>query len=181
MLFTERAGPIEAFIGGQKRVLADPTDVVSASESGMLGLAEFVWGAITFSRESPPAPRVALAVALVTREEGAKTVPIVRENDGLALTVRNHELTTGQRQEAAALHAALLRAREMVGQGVRIPDRVIAEVTHLLGLRRRVRVIYVAIVDPVTMEPMRAPGRRTVRRAAGQLPHIEDAHVRRVA
>jgi pantoate--beta-alanine ligase len=88
-------------------------------------------------------------------------VPIVRENDGLALTVRNHELTTGQRQEAAALHAALLRAREMVGQGVRIPDRVIAEVTHLLGLRRRVRVIYVAIVDPVTMEPMRevTPGR----------------------
>lgn len=33
--------------------------------SGMLGLAEFVWGAITFSRDSPPAPRVALAIALV--------------------------------------------------------------------------------------------------------------------
>lgn len=32
---------------------------------GMLGLAEFVWGAITFSRDRPPLPRVALAVALV--------------------------------------------------------------------------------------------------------------------
>ncbi|MDO7883104.1 hypothetical protein [Antiquaquibacter soli] len=32
---------------------------------GMLGLAEFVWGAITFSRDAPPVPRVALVVALV--------------------------------------------------------------------------------------------------------------------
>ncbi|MGZ8763873.1 MAG: PQQ-dependent sugar dehydrogenase, partial [Acidimicrobiia bacterium] len=39
MLFTERAGEIEAVVGGQIRVLADPADVVAASESGMLGLA----------------------------------------------------------------------------------------------------------------------------------------------
>ncbi len=86
--------------------------------------------------------------------------PIVREADGLVLTVRNHDLTSGQRQEAAAVQAALWRAKEMVGQGVRIPDRIIAEVTHLLGQQRRVRVIYVAIVDPATMEPLRevAPG-----------------------
>lgn len=39
MLFTERAGRIEAFIGGQQRILAQPTDVVVAVESGMLGMA----------------------------------------------------------------------------------------------------------------------------------------------
>ena len=39
MFFTERSGEIEALVGGQPRVLADPTDVVAASESGMLGLA----------------------------------------------------------------------------------------------------------------------------------------------
>lgn len=33
--------------------------------TGMLGLAEFVWGAITFSRDAPPAPRAAVVVALV--------------------------------------------------------------------------------------------------------------------
>ncbi|MGX5681684.1 hypothetical protein [Schumannella luteola] len=32
--------------------------------TGMLGLAEFVWGAITFSRDTPPLPRVAVVVAL---------------------------------------------------------------------------------------------------------------------
>ena len=81
--------------------------------------------------------------------------PVVRESDGLVVTVRNHDLTPGQRQEAAVLHLALLKAKEMVAQGVRSPDRVVAEVTHLLGERRRIRVIYVAIVDPATMEPLR--------------------------
>lgn len=88
-------------------------------------------------------------------------VPTVREADGLAVAVRNQDLTSNQRQEALAIHAALQRARAMVAQGVRSPDRVIAEATHLLGERRRVRVIYVSIVDPSTMEPMReiVPGR----------------------
>jgi pantoate--beta-alanine ligase len=81
--------------------------------------------------------------------------PAVRESDGLVVSVRNRDLTTTQRQEALAIFAALKRAQEMAAQGVRSPDRIIAEATHLLGERRRVRVIYVSIVDPVTMEPMR--------------------------
>ncbi len=39
MLFTERAGRINAIVGGQKRLLAAPADVVQASEAGMMGLA----------------------------------------------------------------------------------------------------------------------------------------------
>lgn len=87
--------------------------------------------------------------------------PTVRENDGLAIAVRNKDLSAGQRQEALAIHKSLLRAQEMAEQGVRSSDRIIAEVTHLLGERRRVRVIYVAMVDPNTMEPLRevVPGR----------------------
>ncbi len=94
--------------------------------------------------------------------------PIVRESDGLAVTVRNRDLTARQRQESQSIPAALERAKEMVGQGVRSPDRVIAEVTHLLGERRMLRVIYVSIVDPVTMEPMRevVPGRTLLTIAA---------------
>ena len=81
--------------------------------------------------------------------------PTVRESDGLAVSVRNREITATQRQEALAISAALKRAQEMVAQGVRSPDRIIAEATHLLGERRRIRVIYVSMVDPATMEPMR--------------------------
>ncbi len=39
MIFTERPGRISAIVGGQKRLLAAPTDVVRASEAGMMGLA----------------------------------------------------------------------------------------------------------------------------------------------
>ncbi|HWR86409.1 MAG TPA: hypothetical protein VN200_10480 [Rhodoglobus sp.] len=31
----------------------------------VLGLAEFFWGVLTFARDAPPAPRIALAVAVV--------------------------------------------------------------------------------------------------------------------
>jgi pantoate--beta-alanine ligase len=94
--------------------------------------------------------------------------PVVREADGLAAASRNGEFTTSQRTEARAIHAALVRAQEMVAQGVRSTDRVIAEVTHLLGERRRIRVIYVAIVDPNTMEAVRelVPGRALLAIAA---------------
>ena len=87
--------------------------------------------------------------------------PIVRESDGLAITVRNRELTATQRREALSIYTSLQRAKEMVAQGVRSPDRIIAEATHLIGERRRVRIIYISIVDPATMEPMRevVPGR----------------------
>jgi glucose/arabinose dehydrogenase len=39
MVFTERPGRINALVGGQRRVLAAPGDVVAIGESGMLGLA----------------------------------------------------------------------------------------------------------------------------------------------
>ncbi len=88
-------------------------------------------------------------------------VPTVREADGLACGVRTRGLTASQRQEATVVQQALAKAKEMVDSGVRSTDRLIAEVTHIIGQRRRVRVIYVSIVDSVTMESMReiVPGK----------------------
>ena len=88
-------------------------------------------------------------------------VPTVRDGDGLAIGVRNIDLSTGQRHDALALYHALEKAKSMVGQGVRSPDRIVAEATHILGQRRRIRVIYISIVDPVTMDPVRdvVPGK----------------------
>jgi len=82
-------------------------------------------------------------------------VPTARDPDGLAAGVRNREFTPTMRQEALAIHAALKRAGEMVEAGVRSPDRIIAEATHILGQQRRIRVIYVALVDSSTLESVR--------------------------
>jgi pantoate--beta-alanine ligase len=88
-------------------------------------------------------------------------VQTVRETDGLALGVRNHELTSNQRLDALALFQALRQAKEMADAGVRSPDRLVAEATHILAQHRRIRVIYVAVVDNDTLEPVREvrPGR----------------------
>ena len=43
----------------------------------------------------------------------------------------------------------------MVTAGERRVDRLIAEATHLIGQRRRVRIIYVSVVDRVTMEAIK--------------------------
>jgi len=95
-------------------------------------------------------------------------VPTVREPDGLAAGVRNREFTASQRQEALALSKALVKVKEMADSGVRSPDRLIAEATHILSQHRRVRIIYISIVDTVTMETARevTPGRTMLAIAA---------------
>lgn len=81
--------------------------------------------------------------------------PTLREPGGLAMSSRNRYLSTAQRLEALAIYAALTMAKGMVEQGERRTDRLIAEATHILSQKRRVRVIYAAIVDRNTMEAVR--------------------------
>ncbi len=87
--------------------------------------------------------------------------PTMREPDGLPYGSRNRLLTSSQRDEAGVVYRALTTGKGLVESGVRNVDRVVAEATHVIGTRRRVRVIYVAIVDRETMEPERqiVPGR----------------------
>jgi len=81
--------------------------------------------------------------------------PTVRDADGLAVSARNRYLTPNQREEALAVFSALRKAKEMVEAGIKSPDRLVAEVTHLIAAKRRLRMIYIAVVDRHTMEPLR--------------------------
>ena len=79
--------------------------------------------------------------------------PIVRDPDGLALSSRNTYLSSSQREEAQTLYHALKIAKAMVDeQNIRSVDRVVAEVTHHLTQARRIRVIYVELVDRKTLQ-----------------------------
>ncbi|WP_269524606.1 pantoate--beta-alanine ligase [Coraliomargarita parva] len=94
--------------------------------------------------------------------------PTARDADGLATSSRNAYLTDFQRQDALTIPRALQEGKRLVDQGVRQVDRVVAEITHQLSLSRRIRMIYVQIVDRDTMEPAREiiPGRQIVCLAA---------------
>lgn len=81
--------------------------------------------------------------------------PTLREADGLAMSSRNRYLTNTQRVEALVISRALRKAADMVAAGERRVDRLIAEATHLIAEHRRVRVIYVAVVDRITMEAVK--------------------------
>jgi pantoate--beta-alanine ligase len=91
--------------------------------------------------------------------------PTVRDADGVPFNARNRYLNDFQRRDAATLYKALLEGHKLVEQGIRNVDRILAEVTHHISQVRRLRVIYVAAVDPESMEPVRgqiAPGRTLV-------------------
>ncbi|MCB1120016.1 MAG: pantoate--beta-alanine ligase [Verrucomicrobiae bacterium] len=81
--------------------------------------------------------------------------PTVREESGLAVDARNEWFSPQQAEEAAGVYEALAAGKAMVDKGIRNPDRITAEVIHMLSRRRRIRIIYVAIVDQDTMAPVR--------------------------
>ncbi len=81
--------------------------------------------------------------------------PLVRDADGFAVSARNNYLSPSHREESLAVYRALCRAKEMVDSGVKSADRIVAEATHVLAEKRRLRVIYISVVNRDTMEAVR--------------------------
>ena len=80
--------------------------------------------------------------------------PIVREPDGLAMSSRNAYLSPEERKSALVLHRALGEVTRRFDQGERNASKLIEAGKHVLAQESTVRLDYLEIVDPETLDPL---------------------------
>jgi pantoate--beta-alanine ligase len=80
--------------------------------------------------------------------------PIVREPDGLAMSSRNSYLKPPERKSALVLHRSLTEIKNRFDRGERSAAKLIAAGKQLLAKEAGVRLDYLEMVDPSTLDPV---------------------------
>ena len=80
--------------------------------------------------------------------------PIVREPDGLAMSSRNAYLDSNQRKQALVLSRALKGVEGFIREGEVDTNRLVNAAKRIFAEERDVRVDYIAVVDPDTLDPV---------------------------
>jgi pantoate--beta-alanine ligase len=88
--------------------------------------------------------------------------PTVREADGLAMSSRNVYLDPAQRKAAPVLYTALRAGRDAVRRGVTSGASISRAMNAVVSREPLAKVDYLAVCDPMTLEPLRAVKRRAV-------------------
>ncbi len=82
--------------------------------------------------------------------------PTVREEDGLALSSRNINLSTEERRAATVLRRALERCQSLYNAGERDTTRMLASMRSILEAEPLARVDYIAVTDAEQLEAVAA-------------------------
>lgn len=81
-----------------------------------------------------------------------KTVPISREEDGLARSSRNTYLSPQERQAATVLYRSLLAARAAFASGERQGDKIRSAAREVLASEPLAQVDYLSLAHPLNLE-----------------------------
>ena len=83
-----------------------------------------------------------------------RSMPLIREKDGLALSSRNIYLNQQERQASVVLYRSLELAEEIIKNGERQAARIRQQMVNLISAEPLARIDYVEIVDLQTLEPL---------------------------
>lgn len=82
------------------------------------------------------------------------TMPIIREESGLAMSSRNSRLNEEERQKASIIFQALKEAKKAVKNGERNALKISQIVRQTIETEPLARIDYIAVVDNETLEPI---------------------------
>jgi pantoate--beta-alanine ligase len=82
------------------------------------------------------------------------TAPIIRENDGLAMSSRNVYLTENERAQAPLIYKSLIEAKTLYDNGERGGMAIANRVRSVLDTGRAVKTEYVEAVDTVRLKSL---------------------------
>lgn len=76
-----------------------------------------------------------------------KVLPIVREEDGLAMSSRNAYLNKKERNDAAVLYQSIKKAEELISGGERDAKKITGGMEKVIKEKKSAKIDYVSIVD----------------------------------